>query len=224
MVTQRTESSLRRGCGDAWRDYGGAGFQWSAVIASALVGVTTAFLMPDAASARAQTVYGITAALASYLFTGLLFLLWNMFRAPYRQRNELAVSLATIVARPTVTVELVDCQWGQEEDGMRIARICRIAFRLFPSQRAQIARVQLCIRESGIDAGGEEGFTQTAVDALGFSTRILEIPEVVPFVFQVPGKVATGRHTAYLTVLGGAGTWLSNFFDLDVPTNEASFG
>lgn len=58
------------------------------MIAALVFGVVVAILTPGSATSKEQALYGVLGALLGAVSIGILFLIWNCLRAPYRQRDE----------------------------------------------------------------------------------------------------------------------------------------
>jgi hypothetical protein len=68
-------------------------YQVLAVLIAVIGGLVIAFATPANVDPRTQAIWGVVGALSSAIVLVLVIFLWNLFRAPYRQRNEVTERL-----------------------------------------------------------------------------------------------------------------------------------
>ena len=89
-------------------------YQVLALIVAAIGGLIVAFATPANVSPQKQGIWGVIGALGSTIILIFGMLLWNLFRAPYRQRNELRSELLNVKdGKPTSDMEAIIQQLGK---------------------------------------------------------------------------------------------------------------
>ncbi len=88
-------------------------YQVAALIISAVGGIIVAYAIPSTATLQQQEVWGVVGALGTALALMLMTLLWNLFRAPYKQRDEAQQRVHNLEAGPeaALSIEGVSTQW-----------------------------------------------------------------------------------------------------------------
>lgn len=91
------ESTWKRAARDTRRDMlDTVKYQVLAVLIAAIGGLVIAFATPANVTPRTQTIWGIVGALGSAVALVMVIFVWNLFRAPYRQRNEATQTLTVL--------------------------------------------------------------------------------------------------------------------------------
>ncbi len=69
--------------------------------AAAFAAIVTYFFLPDDPSRFESSIYPLSGVVTGFVAAYSLVYLWNLFRAPYRQRNEAHAALRALGASPT---------------------------------------------------------------------------------------------------------------------------
>ncbi len=203
------------------------------VVGLAAFGLLGSLLTPHDSSDLAKSLYPFVGAVLGALFAyGLLFL-WNLFRAPYRQRNE---AYSALLAVPGAT------QHSPKQAPQEIHIVLRQSTVLYPSEghshypkeRKDGARIPLLRTSIDISATEETSITAVSLDLLGslipsiewkiykFSAATLATSFGTTVYFQLPQSIARGTHTAKLQAFADGAWWASRPFDFTVPAPPTS--
>lgn len=141
-------------------------------------------------------------AVGFFVIYGMIFL-WNLFRAPYRQRNEARVEIERLTQRPLLTISYRNHKWGYVAAVDDTTRMLTIDICFDPTQLMQVAKAFLKIS----DAPRKEAWGFTATDISKRECRSIH--------FYLSDEEA-GTKKAKVIVLADNTEWETNEFSLDI--------
>ncbi len=222
------ESSWRRAWGDTERFRHTAGSFWGLEIVGASVsglggGYVGFLLTPTNATDTQSFLYPAIGAVGGVIFgLGIVFLgiyMWYLFRAPYKQRNEVEMVLDSIpgatpnsprVALPELFFEDIDCKFIGDNPPLLL-----IEWTVMPTGSMHLEQAKIEILGGSIPFTDWETCDVSPSITFGFANHC-----------EIKGKLPTGNHDIRIQVFANRQWWASDWqtitYSPSIPDKEGS--
>ena len=169
----------------------------------------------DQATAAEGTHEDCNTGVSALALLGLVFL-FNLYRAPYRQRDEARAAIpgaspsSPILAAPQLHIRSLEDDFGEPgktgypQPKTDATRLLRIQVLLTPTNGQQVESVELEVQGKRIPSTWE-------------SNEVSSVPSGQYIYFEVPPDVTPGDHQVRLVALADGTLWRSPSFSLTFP-------